>query len=162
MTRLRLVLAGLLLTGCARFEPQPLHPDQSAAQLEQRTLQDPGLKDFLEQTLGRQLSPWPQPAWSFDQLTQAALYFHPSLEVARAQWRAARGGEVTAAQRPNPTLTLLPGYNSSMLSPSPWLPLGYVDIPIETAGKRSHRRAQAAHLAEAARLNLASTAWQVR
>jgi outer membrane protein TolC len=162
MTRLRLVLAGLLLTGCARFEPQPLHPDQSAVQLEQRSLQDSGLKTFLEQTLGQELSPWPKTVWSFDELTQAALYFHPSLEVARAQWKVAMGGEVTAAQRPNPTLNLLPGYNSSMLSPSPWLPLGYIDVPIETAGKRSRRRAQAAHLAEAGRLNLASTAWQVR
>jgi outer membrane protein TolC len=37
-----------------------------------------------------------------------------------------------------------------------------LDIPIETAGKRAYRRAQSAHLSEAARLNVATVAWQVR
>ena len=37
-----------------------------------------------------------------------------------------------------------------------------MDVPIETAGKRKYRRAQAARLAEAARLNLANVAWQAR
>ena len=36
------------------------------------------------------------------------------------------------------------------------------DIPIETAGKRGKRIAEAEHLAEAARWNLVATAWQVR
>jgi outer membrane protein TolC len=37
-----------------------------------------------------------------------------------------------------------------------------LDIPIETAGKRGYRVAQAQHLSEAARLNIASVAWAVR
>jgi outer membrane protein TolC len=37
-----------------------------------------------------------------------------------------------------------------------------LDIPIETAGKRGYRLARAQHLTEAARLNIASVAWQVR
>jgi outer membrane protein TolC len=45
---------------------------------------------------------------------------------------------------------------------SPWLTVVTLDVPIETAGKRSKRQAQAAHLSEAARLNIASVAWQVR
>jgi outer membrane protein TolC len=36
------------------------------------------------------------------------------------------------------------------------------DIPIETAGKRNHRIEHARNLAEAARLNLGTAAWQVR
>ena len=49
--------------------------------------------------------------------------------------------------------------------PPPWqprlgIPLGYVDIPIETAGKRGFRRAQAKHLSAAARLKIATTAWR--
>ncbi len=35
-----------------------------------------------------------------------------------------------------------------------------LDVPIETAGKRGHRIAQARRLANAARLNVASAAWQ--
>jgi outer membrane protein TolC len=37
-----------------------------------------------------------------------------------------------------------------------------LDIPIETAGKRGYRLAQARHLSKAARLNIASAAWAVR
>jgi outer membrane protein TolC len=37
-----------------------------------------------------------------------------------------------------------------------------LDIPIETAGKRGHRIARASYLSEAARLNILTSAWQVR
>ena len=47
-------------------------------------------------------------------------------------------------------------------APPPWILGLSFDIPVETAGKRGHRIAQARHLSEAARLNLAATAWQVR
>ena len=46
--------------------------------------------------------------------------------------------------------------------PSPWLPTISFDVPLETAGKRGHRIAQAEHLSESARLNIAVTAWHVR
>src|SRR5262249_22495912 len=95
-------------------------------------------------------------------LALAAFHYHPSLEVARAQWAVAQGGEKTAGQRPNPTLTVTPTYNFTSHVPSPWDPVGSIDIPIETAGKRKYRRAQAANLSQAARLNIAVTAWQVR
>jgi outer membrane protein TolC len=36
------------------------------------------------------------------------------------------------------------------------------DLPLETAGKRRFRTEQARHLSESARLNIATTAWQVR
>jgi outer membrane protein, heavy metal efflux system len=151
-----------LLAGCQRFHPQPLSPAQTAAQLESRSLTNPALKGFLETNLDHELTQWPVESWDFQMLTLAAFYYQPSLEVARAQWTVARGGETTAAQRPNPTLNVTPGYDATTLVPSPWFPLGFLDVPIETAGKRGYRRAQAAQLSEAARLNLATVAWQVR
>jgi outer membrane protein, heavy metal efflux system len=158
-----LVIFGFaLLPGCARFHSQPLSSEESATRLENRTLDNPALKGFLETNLQREVTSWPAVAWDFDMLTLAAFYYHPSLEVARAQWLVAQGGEITAGQRPNPTLYLLPGYNSTTFAPSPWLPLGYVDVPIETAGKRRHRRAEATQRSEAARQNVAAVAWQVR
>ena len=42
------------------------------------------------------------------------------------------------------------------------MPLITLDVPIETAGKRKRRTEQAEHLSESARLNIATTAWQVR
>jgi outer membrane protein TolC len=156
------LLVGLILSGCARFHPQPIAPGQNAQQLENRSLTNEALKLFVETNSNRQLPVWPVENWDFETLTMAAYFYHPSLEVARAQWAVARGGEVTAAQRPNPTLTATPGYDTTTSIPSPWIPLTFVDIPIETAGKRGYRRAEAAHLAEAARLNIANVAWQVR
>src|SRR5262249_14341395 len=72
------------------------------------------------------------------------------------------GGKVTAGQRPNPSIVVYPQYNSTTLTPSPWLVSATLDVPIETAGKRGYRMAQAAQLSEVARLNIASVAWQVR
>jgi hypothetical protein len=44
-----------LVSGCAHFQPQPLAPEKSAAQLESRRLDDDGLKKFLEKNLGHEL-----------------------------------------------------------------------------------------------------------
>jgi outer membrane protein TolC len=130
--------------------------------LDNRSLTNEALKVFLEKNGHRELPAWPAASWDFDTLTLAAFYYHPSLELARAQWAVARGGEVTAGQRPNPSLNVTPGYDTTTSIPSPWFPLTFLDIPIETAGKRGYRRGQSAQLSEAARLNIATVAWQVR
>ena len=158
-----LAIFGLvLMVGCARFHPQSLSPAETAAGLERRSLDNPDLKGFLEKNLKRELNTWPAAKWDFEMLTLAAFYYHPSLDVARARWAVAEAGKITAGGRPNPTLNVTPGYNTTTLTPSPWIPLGFLDIPVETAGKRGYRIAQAAGLSESARLNIASVAWQVR
>jgi outer membrane protein TolC len=162
MRCLLFIAIGLTLAGCARFQPKPLSPQQNAALLEDRSLTNEALKEFVETNSHRAFSAWPTTNWDFDTLSWAAFYYHPSLEVARAQWAVARGGETTAAQRPNPTLTVTPGYDTTTKIPSPWFPLTFLDIPIETAGKRKYRKAEAAHKSEAARWNVATVAWQVR
>jgi len=152
-----------LFTGCAGFHPKPISPDESAASLETRSLADPALKVFLEKNLHRELANWPAGKWDFEMLTLAAYYYHPSLDVARAEWHAAQAGEKTAGGIPNPTLTVTPGYDSTFVKGvNPWFPAINLDVPIETAGKRSKRIAVAEHLSESARLNIASAAWQVR
>ncbi len=161
-------VAGLcFLTGCARFEAKPLSPDQTAAQFEARSLDDPGLKKFIEQNLVRAKAPsplaWPLREWDFDTLTLVALYYHPSLDVARAQWAVAQAGIRTAGQRPNPAANLAPQYTTNSPSgESPWVVALTFEPVIETAGKRGHRIEQAKQLSESARLKLAAQAWQVR
>jgi len=156
------LLICMTAAGCARFHSQPLSAAANADALECRSLTNAELKLLLEKNLHRNFDDWPMVEWDFNMLTLAAFYFHPSLEVARAQWAVAQGGEKTAGQRPNPTLTVTPTYNFTTFVPSPWDPVGFIDVPIETAGKRKYRRAQAANLSAAARLNIATTAWQVR
>jgi len=156
-----MVLTSVVLAGCARSEPRPLAPGQTASDLEQRSLANPALKSFLEKNLARGLPSWPPAEWDEPMLTLVAFYFHPSLDVARAQWAVARAGIKTAAGRPNPVLSVVPGESLNPFGTSPWEPLVSLDIPFETAGKRGYRMAQAGHLSEAARLNIAEAAWQV-
>jgi len=153
----------LAVAGCARFQPQPISPEQSAARLESRRLDDPGLKKFLEKNLGRDLPDWPQEKWDLNSLTLAAFYFHPDLGVARAQWQLAEAGVKTAGARPNPSLTVTPAYDSQIPgNPSPWMVPVTLDVPIETAGKRARRIAEAQDISQSAWWNLTTTAWQIR
>jgi outer membrane protein TolC len=157
---LLMALAGAAFTGCVRYHARPLTAAKAAADFESRSFSDAGLRVFLE--TNRVAGEWPRRAWELESLTLAAFYFSPELDVARAQWGTAQAGLRTAGQRPNPTVTVSPQYNTTTLTPSPWIAAVNLDIPIETAGKRGHRLAQARHLSDAAKLNIASTAWQVR
>ena len=93
----------------------------------------------------------------------AAFYYHPDLDVARAQWGVAKAKIVTAGAMPNPTFSFMPQYNVNAESGlSPWTLGAVLDIPIETAGKRGYRLRQAEQLSDAARLGIAGIAWHVR
>jgi len=148
----------LAVAGCARFHPQPISPDQTAAAFDTRSLTNANLQAFLE--TNHVTGPWPRRSWDLAALTLVAFYYQPALVEARAQWASVQATRVTAGQRPNPTVGFTPTYDTT--TPPPWI-LGLTwDIPIETAGKRGKRIAQANHLSEAARWNFVSVAWQTR
>ncbi|HUR58477.1 MAG TPA: TolC family protein, partial [Opitutaceae bacterium] len=153
----------LWVTSCARYHPQPLAPEQSAQAFEERRLDAPAVRAFLERNLTNASASWPPATWTFEPLTLAALYLHPSLEVARADWAVARGGEVTASGRPNPTLSAAPEYNFNPAhGVSPWIASVQFDVPIETAGKRRWRMEHAAQLSIASQRKISVAAWTVR
>lgn len=160
MKRFVLSLAAVAaLTACApavRYHPKPIVPATTAQRLESRTLTGPGLRRFMEENLGHKMSAWPPQAWGLRELTLAAYYYNPQMQIARAQAEEARAAITTAAARPNPVLTLSPGI------PNPYL-LG-LDLLFtrETAGRRKIMVKQASDLSSAARLELARTAWKVR
>lgn len=157
--------AGSLLVavaGCVRFHDRPLSAEKVGADFETRSLNDAGLKSYLDKQAAQASTTAGSPTWDLNRLTLVAFYYHPDLDVARAQLAGAKAGSVTAGQRPNPTLNVSPQYSTTTAIPSPWVVAPTLDIPIETAGKRGYRLAQAAHLSDAARFNLAATAWQVR
>lgn len=151
----------MLAAGCATYHSQPISPEQTADAFDARSLAGGDLRAFLE--TNQVAAPGPQDAWDLKQLTLVAFYYQPALAEARAQLLSVRATEITAGQRPNPTVSVTPGYDTQIPGNfSPWLvPLSF-DIPIETAGKRGKRIAEAQHLAEAARWNLIGTVWQVR
>ena len=165
VNKLLLILCagGVLATGCVSYRPARLAADETLGTLEERSLSDPALRAFVSTNLQREFPEWPPKEWDLPALTLVAFYFHPSLDVARAQWGVASAGKKTAGGRPNPTVSLQPGYNlDAAAGVTPWIPGLTFDWPIETAGKRGKRISHAQHLATAARLNLLTMAWQVR
>jgi outer membrane protein TolC len=114
------------------------------------------LQAFIEENIGHPVAPWPPKTWDLGTLSLAALYFNPSLEAARAHVAESEAAIVTAGARPNPSLSITPGI------PSPYLFNLDFAIPIETAGKRGHRIQVARSLDQAARFDLADSAWTVR
>ncbi len=150
----------LVVVGCTTFHDRPLSAETELAEFEVRSLSDPGLKAFLEANLPAELAAWPLSSWDLDALSLVAFYYHPDLHVARAQLAIAQAARIAVGASLNPSASLAPAFNAS--TPPPWILGLSFDIPIETAGKRGYRIAQAEHLTDAARLGLASTAWRVR
>ena len=155
-----LVIAVLPIGGCYHYRPQPILPPVLEQQYRSRSLADPGLKDFVAaQPVGKSSS-WPPTEMGLDTLTLVAFYFHPDLDAARARLATVEGAVITAATKPNPTISGGAGFTNA--APSPYVFRFGLDWPIETAGRRGYRTSRAQSLAEAARLALGETAWQVR
>ena len=160
-----MLLAVLALAGCAHqagYTAKPLSPEKTAAALEARSLDDPGLRKFLTENLHKDFSPGQPVTWDFETLCWVAFYFNPTLDVARAQWESARAAQITAGARPNPSLTLTPGFSSNPGGASPWIPAVGLDFGLDPAGQRDRRTEVARLNAEAARQAVFAAAWQVR
>ncbi len=147
---------------CIRYHPRPVVPAKTMEDFEARRLEAPELGAFL--AANKEIASWPPAAWDLKALTLAALYYHPDMDIARAQWGVASGGRVTAGERPNPTFSPVIGYNvtSPRSEVTPWIPEVALELTIETAGKRGIRIAEARQTAEAARWLIWATAWNVR
>ena len=149
----------VLFAGCATYHPQPISPEKIAAAFDARSLTNENLHAFLE-TNGV-AGEWPRRSWDLNTFTLAAFYYQPALAEARAQFAVAQAAKITAGERPNPSFTVTPAYDTQIPdNPSPWMVPMSFDVPIETAGKRGKRIAEAEHLAEAARWNLVGQIWQ--
>ncbi len=148
----------LVFAGCATFHSQPVSPEKTAAAFDARSLSDENLHAFLE--TNHVTGDWPRDSWDLNALTLVAFYYQPALAEARAQWAAVQAAKITAGERPNPTVGFTPTYDTT--TPPPWIFGVTWDIPIETAGKRGRRIAEAEHLSEAARWDFVGAAWQTR
>jgi cobalt-zinc-cadmium efflux system outer membrane protein len=159
-----IALLAFVLFGCATYRPEPLEPETIAQQFASRSLSNPGLCEYLKANLGTQLSSCPPEKWEIGSLTLVGFYYSPDLAVANARVREADAAVITARAVPNPTLHVGPQYREAV-SPNfaPWgIGSFSLDLPIETAGKRGYRVAEARRLADAARLAAGETAWVVR
>lgn len=147
------------MAGCqfVSYQAKPIQAEQNTQQFQQR---NPTSQDFYAylQTLDIGVAQFPISLWDRDLLSYCALFYHPDLDVARAQWKAAQATQITAGQRPE----LKAGGFVGRDGESPWTYGLGIDIYIETAGRREIRLDRAKNLTEAARINIAQTAWNVR
>jgi outer membrane protein, heavy metal efflux system len=149
------------VVACAHFQPKPLSAAASIAGFDSRSLEAPGLRDFL--AASHVAAPARGAAWSLKALTLTALYYQPALAEAREKLLAAQAAQITAGERPNPSIAVTAGYDAGVPGAvHPWIVPVSFDWPVETAGKRGYRLAEAQHLAAAARWNLVGTVWRVR
>jgi outer membrane protein, heavy metal efflux system len=159
--------AGMLCSGCVNYQPEPISAAANAQALDSRSLANPRLREFV--ALAMHPNGDPQPVkWDLTTLTLAALYYHPDLALAHAKLAVARAAVITSAEHPNPVLNFTNIIGQGLVPEA--IPIGaapltigpVVDFVLETFGKREARTAEAQHLADAARYDLATAAWQVR
>jgi len=153
-----------LFSGCATYKAAPLSPSHAERNFEAHSLLKAELCDYLRANYGAGLSSCHPRRWDLAALTLVAFFYSPDLAVAQAKLNVARAAIITAGQRPNPSFGLGPSYAATAaLNFAPWaIGASTMNFPIETAGKRGYRIAQAERLADAAALGVAETAWRVR
>ncbi len=150
------------LGGCAQYHAQPLKPAAFHRRFQHRSLTNPHLRKFIADQPIHVRPGFPR-RQSLSTLVATGWYYSAALRMQAAQIALAQAHLITASQSPNPSVGLSPTY-AAKAGPgvSPWI-LGFnFDIPIETAGRRQDRMAQALALIHAGRFNFGQTAWNVR
>lgn len=151
------------LPSIAKVPERTLSPAETALEYESRTLNDPLFKVYAKKVQGQETADWSASSWDLDLLTLAAFYYHPDLDVARAQWKTTIGGIDNASSRPNPLIQSQARYSTNPITgTTPWYLQLFSGFVVETAGKRHHRIEQAKALSEASRARIGQIAWQVR
>ena len=136
-----LISSSLILGGCAHYQAAPLIPERSVQEFAARSLPA-------------------QQQWDRAALLSLALKQNPELAVARAEIQAAAAHEITAAELPNPDVTLQSEY--ARHDPHPWL-YGISLNWLLRSGERRRLDTEVARLdTGSARLQLMDHAWAVR
>lgn len=157
-----LLLAVVAGCGAQQYRAKPLQPEASAQAFVDRSLADERLRAYV-QVQGMAADAWPPPRWSLAQLTMAALFFHPDIEVARARARVSVAETKTSRTRPPITINVRPEYNTKVGDgATPWGLGVVVGLPIDIGGKRAARTAQLEQLEAAAATDVGVAAWRVR
>lgn len=153
-----------ILSACQfqQYTAKPIDISATANRIENKTPENEQFKQYLLNN-GYKVEQLPIQHWGLAELTYCALFFHPSLDVARAQWRTAEHAKLTAgASLPSTINGNIGNSNNANNDKSPYLFGLSIGIPIETSSKREIRIENAAHLSEAAKLEIAQSAWQLR
>jgi cobalt-zinc-cadmium efflux system outer membrane protein len=143
-----------------QYNAAPLKPEHSANEFAARRLTEIQLRGDILRLMPQTGTTWPPREWDRAELLAVALTQNPQLAVARAQVQVAVSHEITAAQAPNPDLTLQSEY--ARHDPHPWL----YGVSLNWLLRSSERRRLDSDIARLdagnARLQLMDQAWAVR
>lgn len=158
-----IAILSLSLAACGfqDYIAKPIDTKTIADKINNRRADDHQFQEYLINN-GYNTAQLPIQQWTVDDLVYCALFFNPSLNIARAQWRSAEAAKLTAAEMRLPTLSGNYEKTDSNETSSPHAYKLSIDLPIETANKRNIRIESAQHLSEAAKLKIALSAWQLR
>ena len=141
---------------------KPLDAQAVSTKILSKDLSSPAFKDHLLKQ-GYSQSDLPIDTWGLNELTHAALFFNPKLDVAKAQLALANTSIKTANLRQNPSINAgLARSDRANGDISPWSYGLDVSIPIATNNKREIQAEEATQLRDAAQMTVAETGWQLR
>ncbi len=152
----------LLLAGCATHEEAVKPLDRQATALLSKDPSSVAFQNYLIKQ-GYSKNDLPIAAWGLDELTLCALFFHTKLDVAKEQLTLANLAVETAGIKSKPTINAeIAHSNLKNDDIKPWAYGLSIDILIATNNKRAIKVEKAEQHAEAARMAVAETAWQLR
>lgn len=160
--RLLAFVPPLLLTACGiAFQASPIPQQQNIDTIQEATPSQDGFKQFVQSQYP--YINWPIQTWDLDSLTASALYFHPSLKVAKSDYAVAMAGITTASLRQSVGISgQLDKSNQANGDINPWAYGLQVSIPVITANKRQINIEIATYQADIARIQIAEAAWMLR
>ena len=149
----------LLLSACASYHAQPLHPRQSARTFAARRLASPAARDAVNRLLPQPPAQWPPARWNRAELLAVALADNPQLAVARAAVGRSLAHQITAGEKPNPTIELQSEY---ALHDTPWLYGIAFELPLRSPTLERLAISQARIATSRERWQLMGATWAVR
>ena len=158
-----MVIASAFMSGCAQYQRAPISGAALATEFTSRRLDDSGLRQFLTRYGSLHGATSADSDWHPRDLALVALYYNAELDSARAVLGSARAAEITAGQRPLPSI----GANIARASKadegksSVWSSMLTAGLTLELGGKRGARRDAARARTLATALGLENVAWRV-
>lgn len=154
-----------ILSGCATkpYVAKPIEAEILAQQFSTHRLDQADFQTYLQANKVVLTDITHQP-WGIRELSLGAYFFHPSLDVARAQISVSESAEFIASEKPKPSINAIGEYHKQKVPQGTgvWaLGVGF-DIPIERNNKRLIRIERAERLTMASKLEMAHVAWLLR
>ena len=142
------------------YHAQPLHPRQSVRTFAARRLDSPALRNAVTRLLPQPPTQWPPSRWNRADLLAVALADNPKLAVERAEVGRTLAHQITAGERPNPTIGLQSEY--ALNDVRPWLYGISFELPLRSPTLQRLAISEAQIATSHARWQLMGATWTVR